>query len=194
MTPGVRKILTSNKTFANHLADEEAALAQNPHPYAQPPPPPPAAPQNPPSLATAAPGTKSTRRTKRHSLQPQPPPPQPDDNDNDDDDDNAMDIDLPPTLQQPRPTDPTGNEANHLLTTGLPNPPTEAEIQALLSAPPLSYSAAAAALSASTAPGRRFCEVCGYWGRVRCMRCGVKLCGGECGGVHADTGCARFWL
>ena len=34
--------------------------------------------------------------------------------------------------------------------------------------------------------GRRFCEVCGYWGRVRCMACGTRCCALECLGVHRE--------
>lgn len=34
--------------------------------------------------------------------------------------------------------------------------------------------------------GRRFCEVCGYWGRVRCVACGTRCCALECLGVHRE--------
>lgn len=27
---------------------------------------------------------------------------------------------------------------------------------------------------------RVFCEMCGYWGRVKCMKCGVRVCGLDC--------------
>ncbi|KAK6503327.1 hypothetical protein TWF481_008350 [Arthrobotrys musiformis] len=38
---------------------------------------------------------------------------------------------------------------------------------------------------------RRFCEICGYWGTIGCMRCGVRLCSGECEVTHREARCAR---
>ncbi|KAF3922030.1 hypothetical protein ABW20_dc0106331 [Dactylellina cionopaga] len=38
---------------------------------------------------------------------------------------------------------------------------------------------------------RRFCEICGYWGSVGCMRCGVRLCSKECEVTHRDARCTR---
>jgi zinc finger HIT domain-containing protein 1 len=64
-------------------------------------------------------------------------------------------------------------------------------LEALLSAPPLSYNAARAAPSDPDAPpSRQFCELCGYWGRVRCMKCGARICGLDCKVTH-DTECSR---
>lgn len=57
--------------------------------------------------------------------------------------------------------------------------------------PPLGYAAAAAA--PGTRPKRLFCEICGYWGRYRCQRCAARYCGLECGGVHAETRCNKFY-
>jgi zinc finger HIT domain-containing protein 1 len=64
-------------------------------------------------------------------------------------------------------------------------------LEALLSAPPLSYNAARAAPPDPDAPPlRQFCELCGYWGRVRCMKCGARICGLDCKVTH-DTECSR---
>ena len=65
------------------------------------------------------------------------------------------------------------------------------QIEALLSVPPLSYNAARAAPPDDTAPPpRHFCEICGYWGRVRCLKCGSRICGLDCKTVH-DAECSR---
>ena len=79
------------------------------------------------------------------------------------------------------------------LKSHVPPLPTQAEIDALLAAPPLSYNAARAAPTTSTAPPRQFCEICGYWGRARCMKCGVRVCGLECKTQHDETRCAKFY-
>lgn len=76
----------------------------------------------------------------------------------------------------------------------LPAMPTEAEIQALLDAPPLSYNQARSAPPPPEAPAQRtFCEMCGYWGRVRCMKCGARVCGMECKDSHDAERCLRFY-
>ncbi|EPS44229.1 hypothetical protein H072_1741 [Dactylellina haptotyla CBS 200.50] len=38
---------------------------------------------------------------------------------------------------------------------------------------------------------RRFCEICGYWGTIGCLRCGVRLCSGECEATHKEARCTR---
>lgn len=64
-------------------------------------------------------------------------------------------------------------------------------LEALLSAPPLSYNAARAAPPDPNAPPpRQFCELCGYWGRVKCMKCGTRVCGLDCKVMH-DAECSR---
>lgn len=57
--------------------------------------------------------------------------------------------------------------------------------------PVLGYGACAAA--ESTRPKRTFCEICGYWGRYRCQKCAARYCGLECGGVHSETRCNKFY-
>ena len=276
MTPAVKKILASQKTFANHLADEEAAIAnqQQPSRYQDP--------SNHPSggagiTGGAAGKQKTESSTARSSLggakgTPTPasrskgaavdrqtsvsgkqsrrstgaaavtttPTPRPGagkrksllrggssrpgssgGNMND-----AMDIDdipepdqsvAPETATLDASTDQQEDTQMHdeqdtasphpnplpeqshpflvsLLGNSIPAPPSQFEIDSLLSAPPLSYSAAAAQPSQSTIPPRKFCEMCGYWGRARCMKCGVRVCGLVCKESHDETGCQRFWV
>lgn len=72
--------------------------------------------------------------------------------------------------------------------------PTEEEMQALLDAPPLTYNAArVAAPPASAAPPRTFCEICGFWGRVKCLRCGARTCSVDCESVHVADRCLKFY-
>ena len=230
MTPGVRKILQSQKTWANYLADEEAALAVaaaaarerggaesvasgsggaaggvNAGVGA------PATPR--PSIGAgrgrAKDPAKDGRRRKSTlkevetvdeeeqvaQVQDQPTP---------------MDIDSvampPPTLPlslsstvitstvSARPISTAADDDNDpLMRSNLPPLPTAQELQALLAAPALSYSASRAAPSTSTAPPRRFCEMCGYWGRAKCMKCGARVCGIECRDAHEETRCLKFY-
>lgn len=43
-------------------------------------------------------------------------------------------------------------------------------------------------------PPRYFCEVCGYWGRVRCTKCGARVCALDCLEVHREECLARYGL
>lgn len=183
MTPGVKRILNSQKTFSNHLADEEAALAHQ---------------ATEPTIVganqskAAGKGAQTKTRAKRMSESRVESSADP------------MDVDAQPGLTtkvsgspdkdmtaatQKEPGDP-----DPLLKVDVPSLPTQSEIEELLSAPPLSYNQAAAAPTASTAPARQFCSICGFWGRARCMKCGIRICGMECKNVHEETNCSRFWL
>ncbi|OQO12396.1 hypothetical protein B0A48_03038 [Cryoendolithus antarcticus] len=72
--------------------------------------------------------------------------------------------------------------------------PSQAEIDALLNAPPLLYSAArSAAPPVSAPPPRVFCEICGYWGRVRCLKCGARTCSVDCETIHVADRCLKFY-
>ena len=63
-------------------------------------------------------------------------------------------------------------------------------LAALLAEPPLSYSAARARPLANPPPPKHLCAICGYWGKVRCARCGERTCGLlECWRAHAVEGC-----
>ena len=68
----------------------------------------------------------------------------------------------------------------------------DASLTALLLAPPLTYAAARAAPPpAGAPPPRRFCEVCGFFGRARCARCGAMTCSVACGEAHAAADAGR---
>ena len=183
MTPGVRKILLSQKTFANHLADEEAALGLQQHGEQV---------STPQQRQTSIKDSKAnSHRVKRASgsgpsLRHEP-----------------MNIDSEPAvirdhdpLSQARDVSSPSNtryDQDPLLGFDLPQLPTQDEIEVLLSASPLSYSAARAAPTKSTARGQAFCDMCGYWGRARCMKCGVRVCGLECKTQHEETTCQKFY-
>ncbi|KAF2170564.1 hypothetical protein M409DRAFT_19383 [Zasmidium cellare ATCC 36951] len=76
----------------------------------------------------------------------------------------------------------------------LPPLPTQAEMDSLLNAPPLTYNQARSAPPPLGAPPpRRFCEICGYWGRVRCMKCGNMTCSVVCKDAHDENKCLKFY-
>ncbi|KAF2399952.1 hypothetical protein EJ06DRAFT_530735 [Trichodelitschia bisporula] len=66
---------------------------------------------------------------------------------------------------------------------------TAQEVERLLAVPALSFSAARAGPPGERA-ARTFCEICGYWGRARCLKCGARVCGLECKEQH-DVECRR---
>ncbi|KAF2752030.1 hypothetical protein M011DRAFT_473311 [Sporormia fimetaria CBS 119925] len=75
----------------------------------------------------------------------------------------------------------------------LPPPLNQAELEALLAAPPLSYAAShAAAPTPDGPPQRRFCDNCGYWGKIKCLKCGARVCGLECKNAHEATRCLKW--
>lgn len=86
------------------------------------------------------------------------------------------------------------DDKSPLLVSRIPGLPSQAEIQKLLNAPPLSYEEARGSWTEEDRrkPVRVFCEVCGYWGRVRCMRCGGKVCALECLGTHQEECFTRY--
>ncbi|KAG8532726.1 uncharacterized protein KY384_002603 [Bacidia gigantensis] len=149
MTTNVRRILTSQKTFANHLADEEATISQHA--------------QNTLSSAASAPRRTSTTAKAEMSASAQASPPR----------------------------DPLANEP--LLKSYVPEAPSAEEMEALVNAPPLSHGAACAVLPDHSKPQRHFCEICGYWGTIKCIRCGARVCGLECKGAHDDGRCLKFY-
>lgn len=161
----------SQKTFANHIADEEALIALQ-H-------------QHPPSVAPRMPGPKlpsSTPNVKRSSTS----------------DEQATHGEMSQTgtaraagIFNSRARDPLDDEP--LLKSQVPAAPSEEMMEALLSGLPLSYNAARSAPPPSGRPQRQFCEICGYWGTVKCMKCGARVCGLECKGAHDDGRCLKFY-
>lgn len=76
----------------------------------------------------------------------------------------------------------------------VPRLPTLDEMQALVDAPPLTYNAARSAPGpASAPPPRVFCDICGYWGRVKCLKCGARTCSVDCETVHVADRCLKFY-
>ncbi|KAI9673964.1 MAG: hypothetical protein M1817_002170 [Caeruleum heppii] len=186
VTPAVRKILASQKTFANHLADEEAMST---------------APSQTATLQGGVTGgNQGNRRSSKSILKK-----------------GSTSAEGPSTVPAASPSFvfPSPGAANLVTTgqTGLfsfasnddpdrdnpllrsyapPMPPSEL-IKELVNAPPLSYAAARAGPSVSGVPFRHFCEICGYWGRAKCLKCGARVCGLDCKGVHDEGRCLRFY-
>ena len=89
----------------------------------------------------------------------------------------------------PTPGPQSTEDVEMIGSDNVPPLPTEEEINSLLSIPPLSYNAAKCAPPDPLGPpSRRFCEMCGYWGRVKCLRCGGRVCGKACMDVHQEPG------
>ena len=165
-TLNVRRILMSQKTFANHLADEEAAIAQQ-HT----------------GMSTATSRSKPIPNQKRAStseLQAIPGC--------------GASGNAPRSvggLPPPATRDPLDDDL--LLKSYVPVAPSEEVMEALLSAPPLSYNAARAGLPPTGKPQRQFCEICVYWGTFNCMKCGAIVCWIEFKGAHDDGRCLKFY-
>ncbi|KAI0457696.1 hypothetical protein F5B21DRAFT_501085 [Xylaria acuta] len=225
-TPNVRKILQSQKTFANHLDDYVALLSQQQQQEANP---------NinnsggggggggTPASGNAYAGaeTTTTTATMRKSGQRQasasasalaptstsskkPTAKQ------DPEDVEMLDVPGTSSSSQERPRSailkphplPSARPGDDdpLLVSRLPPLPSDDELRALLAAPPLSYLEARGTWPPGTGgdgqqyPRRTFCVVCGYWGRVRCMKCGTRVCALECLEIHQEECVTRYGL
>ena len=143
----VRRIMMSQKTFANHLADEEAALAQK-------------------TTSTTQASAQSRRTSTAEGKS---------------------------ALRKTAAVDDDPVEADNLLRTYVPTAPSNQVMHALTTAPPLSYNAARATRSGPRKPLRHFCEICGYWGNIKCMKCGARVCGLDCQGAHDEGRCLKFY-
>lgn len=93
---------------------------------------------------------------------------------------------------------PVAHPQDHdpLLVSRVPPMPSDDELRALVAAPALSYLEARAGWNDEDKkyPVRVFCEVCGYWGRVKCMKCGVRVCALECLETHREECVTRYGL
>ncbi|KAH8845109.1 hypothetical protein MCOR27_007091 [Pyricularia oryzae] len=212
-TPNVRKILMSQKTFANHVSDYEAlqgsaeatSSAATPRP-SQP---------HTPAASTPAPTTRtgsSTNKKKKPAHAPPQPPPPPAAADVDD-----VDMADAPPLQDDRTILPPyagRTPAPHrldddpLLRSHVPKVPTDNDLRPLLLAPPMPYPELMARASAAEGdneddddslarrryPMRVFCSVCGYWGKVRCIKCNTRVCALDCLEVHREECVTRYGL
>jgi zinc finger HIT domain-containing protein 1 len=101
-----------------------------------------------------------------------------------------------PLLAQGNSTIPASHpgDKDPLLVSRIPSMPSEAEIEKLLAAPPLSYLEARGSLVEEDRrkPPRKFCMNCGYWGRVKCIRCGGRVCALECLQKHQEDCYGRY--
>lgn len=91
------------------------------------------------------------------------------------------------------PTAPHAGDTDPLLMSRVPPLPIDAEMRRLLAAPALSYGEARGNWN-ETYPSRVFCEVCGYWGRVRCLKCGTRVCALECLETHREECLTRYGI
>ncbi|KAL8322113.1 hypothetical protein RB597_008060 [Gaeumannomyces tritici] len=248
-TPTVRKILLSQKTFANHLSDFEALGSSGADPLSGSATPRPSQPQTPapatPAAAAATPTTagggasSSSRRggaSRRQQQRPSedvemtdaPPPPSTP---------APAPAPAPPQLQDAAASDtasarhksailpaytgrtpaPHPADADPLLASRVPALPTDDELRALLLAPPAPYPELMARVRRDLdeeyddydegaggggdrppprpfPPARVFCAVCGYWGRVKCIKCGARVCALDCLDVHREECVTRYGL
>lgn len=171
-TPNVRRILTSQKTFANHLADEEAALASQGEQVIPAPTRTPA-----PTLPRKA---SAGRRASTVASEPTPA------------DDPQLGTGGPHTNTGISAADNDPGNQDPLLKSYVPEMPSPAVMEALLAGPPLSYNAARSAPSIGK-PQRHFCEICGYWGTIKCLKCGARVCGLKCKNTHDEGRCLKFY-
>jgi zinc finger HIT domain-containing protein 1 len=208
-TPNVRKILMSQKTFANHLDDWIALGSQEG------------------TVSTPAAGTDraakrgstaqkggnkgrtgSTSTTKISAPKTKPKAEEPQDTDMPDADGTVQEAQeekpeqssyppdgtILPAYNRPPPRPHPGDHDPLLVSRIVPFPKDE-ELKELLTAPPLSYLDARAGLDGETMPPpRKFCEVCGYWGRVKCGKCGGRVCALDCLETHREECVRRYGL
>lgn len=190
----VRRVLASRKDFQHYLADEEALIASGrtvaplavatavdagetkPKPATRPSKTPIARRK---SQLIQEQSRESSTTPTTPAAAPTPPPPAPTETKK-----------LYYAIPRAGPPPPSQS----ILTPTEPLSITEAEIEALISAAPLFYTAAKSESPGEGAPRQRvFCEICGYWGRVRCMKCGARICGVECKGLHDESRCLKFY-
>ncbi|KAJ5928848.1 hypothetical protein N7466_007804 [Penicillium verhagenii] len=87
----------------------------------------------------------------------------------------------------------TEHDDDSLLKSYAPTMPSDRIIQRLLAEPPLSYNASRAGAPISSHSPRHFCCMCGYWGKIRCKSCHLRTCGLDCYRVHEDSRCGAFF-
>lgn len=87
----------------------------------------------------------------------------------------------------------TEHDNDPLLKSFTPSMPSERLLQMLLSEPPLTYNASRAGPPTSARAPRHFCCMCGYWGKIRCKNCHLRTCGLDCYKVHEDSRCGAFF-
>lgn len=209
-TPNVRKILQSQKTFANHLDDYIAAGAGLLDQSAAVPA---AVGVGGSARSAAAAATAAIRRERAAGAAPQRKPDptagggKPAGNNKQATHTAAEDVEMPDAAAADPPSSilepyagarpaPHPTDDDPLLASTVPPLPADEELRQLLAAPPLTYLDAKAGWNDEDRryPARVFCEVCGYWGRVRCMKCGVRVCALECLEAHREECVTRYGL
>ncbi|ODM15082.1 hypothetical protein SI65_09578 [Aspergillus cristatus] len=204
-TTNTRRILQSQKTFRNHLDDEEAHLSQTAQTTASNAPPrlstKPSArrsstPMTTPKAESTAKQRKQSSSSSSAAAQQQQQQPQ--------QSETPAETPKPDTPAEPiaeTETEPPAKKQrlipseydnDPLLRSRIPSAPSERMMQALLSEPPLSYNAARAGPPVTKKAPRFFCCICGYWGKIRCRNCHVRMCGLGCYKVHEDSRCGAF--
>lgn len=191
VTPNVRRILTSGRNFGHWLAAEEAELqSSQSNTYA--------------STSTATLSRRADQRGQSVAPRPSdsakamPPPPRPGAGPTPaarptTPSSTAAATPTPTTQSQAASTPSTSSKVDPLLVSHVPKPPSERVMSILLSEPPLSYNAARGGPSKLGVPPRRFCSMCGYWGKIKCRKCGDRTCGRmECYRGHEET-CQVGW-
>ncbi|KAJ5595052.1 uncharacterized protein N7459_001260 [Penicillium hispanicum] len=202
-TSNVRRILQSQKTFRNHLDDEEAAIAvgggggvgfvqgTGAASAVAPAKASVAVKGSKAAVVAAASRRSSTPATQKKrgsalgaaSSTPTPAPSHPETTDAEAEDESAR---KPKLLKTEHDNDP-------LLRSYAPTMPSDRIMQRLLAEPPLSYNASRAGPPISTQLPRYFCCMCGYWGKIRCKSCHLRTCGLDCYRVHEDSRCGAFF-
>lgn len=177
-TANTKKILASGKTFAHYLDDEEAEIARTG--------------KRDGDLEVQVPTQQRASKTPiaRRKVA----------------EDSSMDSTPVPSIpaqsntNAPTQSLPSNGPQSYDLPgfadedEGIAPLPTEAELRALLNAPPLTFNQARAGPPPENAPPpRRFCEVCGYFGRAKCMKCGAMTCSVMCKDTHDEHRCLKFY-
>ncbi|KAJ5173194.1 Zinc finger HIT-type [Penicillium capsulatum] len=202
-TSNVRRVLQSQKTFANYLDDEEAAIAlgtgtgmvqglgnkaaaaaaaqvKGKQAVA-------AAARRSATPATASSSTAARRKrpsaVEPASATPTPAPSAPE----------TTDVSVCADVDRKHKLLKTEHDNDPLLRSYAPSIPSERIMQQLLAEPPLSYNASRVGPSSSTRPPRAFCCMCGYWGKIKCKSCHLRTCGLDCYRVHEDSRCGAFF-
>ncbi|KAF4122636.1 zinc finger HIT domain-containing protein 1 [Geosmithia morbida] len=206
-TSAVRRILQSQKTFANHLdgflahqqAEATAAAAAAASANSRRAggghgknPPPAAAPVPDRHGTPTADAPTATKAETSHDLGRSRPEPK-----------GSLLADTYST-SRPEPDlagkglgeeDADLGEGGPLLVSRVPEVPSDKELGELLAHPPLTYLEARGSWDGNGKPPQRvFCEVCGYWGRVRCMKCGTRVCALDCLDTHREECVTRYGL
>ncbi|KAL4803765.1 hypothetical protein BDV18DRAFT_39074 [Aspergillus unguis] len=196
VTSNVRRILQSQKTFRNYLDDEEAALAQASSTGVSAT----AAAQRLPANRITKPSSSSRRSSTPARAKKDTPAPKPSDTTT-----STAETDIQKTQPQPQTDEDQKKDEpdNHLiksqydndplLKSYIPPAPSERIMRALLAEPPLSYNASRAGPPITGKAPRRFCCICGYWGKIRCRNCHQRTCGIECYKTHEDSRCGAFF-